>query len=72
MQVLEDSKVKLVSVSLLLGSALCSFFGSVSGPFTTPDLIVSLWGGGRCIEERERRKKNKGGKKPPAHFKPPK
>ena len=57
MQVLEDSKVKLVSVSMLLGSALCSFFGSVSGPFTTPDLIVSLGGRKKRKKEKEEIKK---------------
>ena len=37
-------KVKFASVSQLLGLALCSFFGSVSRPFTAPGLIGSLGG----------------------------
>ena len=45
-----ESKVTLVSVSQFWGLALCSPFGSVSGPFVTPRLIVSL--GGRKTRER--------------------
>ena len=45
MPVLWDCKVKFVLVSQLLGLAFCSFCGSVFGPFTTADLIVSLGGG---------------------------
>ena len=54
MQVRWNRNGKFVSVSQLLGLALCSLFGSVSGPFTVPGLIVSLWG---------RKKKNKKKKK---------
>ena len=49
MPIVWHSKVKFVSVSQLLGLAFCSLYGSVSGPFTTPGLIVSL--GGRKIEK---------------------
>ena len=41
MQVLWNTKVKFVSVSQLLGLGLWSLFGSESGPFTAPGLIVS-------------------------------
>ena len=61
-----DSKVTFVSVSQFLELALCSPFGSVSRPFVTPRLIVSL--GGRKTKKgkrRERKEKNK----PPADFK---
>ena len=44
------SKVTFISVSQFWGLALCSPFGSVSGPFVTPRLIVSL--GGRKTRER--------------------
>ena len=44
MPALWDSKVTFVSVSQFLRLALCSPFGSVSGPFETPHLIVSLGG----------------------------
>ena len=44
MEVLWNSKMKFVSVSQLLGLVLQSLFGSDSGPFTTPGLIVSLGG----------------------------
>ena len=60
MQVLWNSKMKFVSVFQLLQLALCSLFGSVSGPFTAPGLIVSLG-------EKKKKKKEK---KPPADFKP--
>ena len=42
MPVLWDSKVTFVSVSEFWELTLCSPFGSVSGPFVTPHLIVSL------------------------------
>ena len=42
MPALWDSKMTFGSVSQVLGLALCSFFLSVSGPFVTPHLIVSL------------------------------
>ena len=60
MPVLWDSKVKFVLVSQFLALALCFPFGSVSGPFTTPGLIVSLG---------ERKRTERGKKKPPADFK---
>ena len=66
MPALWDSKVTFVSVSQFLRLALCSPFGSVSEPFLTPRLIVSLGGRkkrGKKIEERKK-------KKPPADFKP--
>ena len=44
MPFLWDSKVKCVTVSQFGGLTLWFSFGSVSGPFTTPSLIVSLWG----------------------------
>ena len=44
MPALWDSKVTFVSVSQSLGLALCSLFRSVSGPFVSPHLIVSLGG----------------------------
>ena len=43
-----------VSVSQLLGLALCSLFGSVSEPFTVPDLIVSI--GEKTKKERKKKK----------------
>ena len=42
MQVIWNSKLKFVSGSQLFRIALCSLFGSVSGPFTAPGLNVSL------------------------------
>ena len=54
-------KVKFVIVSQFLGLGLCSHFGSVSGPFRAPGLIVSLG---------ERKKKRERKNKPPADFKP--
>ena len=42
MPALWDSKMTFVSVSQFWGLALYSPFGSVSGPFVTPGLIVSL------------------------------
>ena len=48
--------MKFVSVSQLLG---CPLFGSNTGPFTAPALIVSLVGVVGSGEEREK-------KKPPA------
>ena len=42
MQVLWNTKVKFVSVSQLLVLALCSLFGSVSGPFTAQVLLSHL------------------------------
>ena len=54
-------KVKFVIVSQFLGLGLCSHFGSVSGPFRAPGLIVSLG---------ERKKKRQRKNKPPADFKP--
>ena len=55
--------MKFVSVSQLLGLALCFLSGFVSGPFTVPGLIVSLM-----------KKKKKVGKKTklPSDFKPTK
>ena len=50
--------MKFVSVSQLLG---CPLFGSNTGPFTAPALIVSLVGVVGSGEEREK-------KKPPAGF----
>ena len=47
------SKVTLVSVSM--GLALCSPFRSVSGPFISPGLIVSL--GRRKKKERNQKEK---------------
>ena len=55
--------MKFVSVSQFWELALCTPFGSISGPFTTPGLIVSL--GGRKKKGKERKKN-----KPPADFKP--
>ena len=63
MQVLWNNIVKFVSVSQLLGSALCSLFGSVSGPFSAPDLSVSLGG-------KKEKTKTKEPKMPPVEFKP--
>ena len=60
-----ESKVTLVSVSQFWGLALCSPFLSVSGPFVTPHLLVSL-GGRKKKEKKDRGKK----KKPPTDFKP--
>ena len=57
MPALWDSKVTFVSVSQFLGLALFSPFGSISGPFVTPCLIVSLVG------RRKRGKKERGPKK---------
>ena len=50
------SKVTLVSVSQFWGLALCSLFGSVSGPLTDPGLTVSLGG-------RKKEKEKRGGEK---------
>ena len=47
--VLWSSKLKIVSLSLLLG---CPLFGSNSGLFTVPGFIVSLVG----IKKRKRKK----------------
>ena len=65
MPILWDSKVTFVSVSQCWGLALCSLFGSISGPFVTASLIVSLG-------ERKKGKKERGKKKNklPADFKP--
>ena len=52
MPALWDSKMTFVSVSQFLWLALCSLFGSVSRPFVTPCLIVSL--GGRKKKEKKR------------------
>ena len=52
-----DSKMKYVAVSQFWGLALCSLFQSVSGPFITPGLIVSLG------ERKKKRKKKERGKK---------
>ena len=52
MPALWDSKVTFVSVSQFLWLALCSAFGSVSGSFLSPGLIVSL--GGRKKRENKR------------------
>ena len=54
MPALWDSKVTFVSVSQHLGLALCSPFGSVFGPFVTPDLIVSL--GGIKLKKKEKKR----------------
>ena len=62
MPVLWDGKVKFVSVCQFWVLALCSSFGSVSGPFTSPRLFFHL---GK-EKKRERKEKNK----PPADFKP--
>ena len=40
MQVIWNSKLKFVSGSQLFRIALCSLFGSVSGPFTASGFIV--------------------------------
>ena len=55
MPVLWDSKVKFVSVSHFWGLALCFPCGSVSGPFTTPHLIVSLPGRKKKKKKRKRK-----------------
>ena len=60
-----DSKVTFVSVSQFLGLSVCSPFGSPSGPFVTPCLILSLWE--RKKKEKKREKQHP--KKPPADFK---
>ena len=54
MPALWDSKVTFVSVSQFAGLTLCSPFGSVSEPFVTPSLIVTL------RERKERGKKGRG------------
>ena len=62
MPALWASKVTFVSVSQFWGLALYSPFGSVSGPFLTPCLIVSLGGRkkkGKKKREDPKRKKNK-------------
>ena len=79
MPALWDSKVTFVSVSQSLGLALCCLFKSVSGPFVTPCLIVSL--GRRTKRKRKlgeheekgskkKREEKKDMNKPPADFKP--
>ena len=57
MPALWDSKMTFVSVSRFLGLALCSPFQSVSGPFVTLYLIVSLG------KRKRKRKKGEGGGK---------
>ena len=57
MPALWDSKVTFVSVSQFWGLALYSPFGSVSGPFLTPCLIVSL--GGRKKKGKKKREELK-------------
>ena len=59
MPALWDSKVTFVSVSQFLGLALCSHFRSVSGPFVTPCLIVSLGGRKKRKKKREDPQKKK-------------
>ena len=58
MPALWDSKVTFVSVSQFLRLVLCSPFGSVSEPFLTPRLIVSL-GGRKKKGKKDRGKKKK-------------
>ena len=53
MRGLWDSKVTFVSVSHIWGLSLYSPYGSVSGPFVTPHLIVSL--GGRKKKDKKKR-----------------
>ena len=60
-----NGKVTFDSVSQFWGLALCSPIGSVSGPFVTPCLILSLWE--RKKKEKKREKQHP--KKPPADFK---
>ena len=67
MPVLWDSKVTFASVSQFWGLALCSPFGSVSGPCVTPHLIVSL---GKRKKKGGKRKRNGKKNKPSADFKP--
>ena len=59
MPALWASKVTFVSVSQFLVLALCSPFGSVSGPFIISRLIVSLWGRKQRGKKREEKKKKK-------------
>ena len=76
MPALWNSKVTFVSVSWFLGLALCSPFQSISGPFVTPCLIVSLGrrkkkvGGGRKREDSKTKGKEKKDNKPSGDFKP--
>ena len=57
MPALWDSKMTFVSVSQFLELTLCFPFGSVSGPFVTPHLIVSLGGRKKRKKEKEEIKK---------------
>ena len=54
MRGLWDSKVTFVSVSHIWGLSLYSPYGSVSGPFVTPRLTVSLGGRKKKGKKRER------------------
>ena len=60
MSTLWNTKVSFVSVSQFGGLALCSPFWSVSAPFVTPHVIVSLEGrkkkGGKREDPKRKRK----------------
>ena len=53
------SKMTFVSVSQFLGLALCYSLGSVSRPFITPCLIVSLGGRKKKGKKKKRNQKEK-------------